>query len=192
MRRFLFLILWPASFLAALYCFFTIFTGELEVSAYVIALPLLLLLSGFSRRMFHVSKELVEENGLRYAITTRLLCRRFFWSIFLYAAVTAAVYFFNRMSNIIGTNGDGLRAILCVSVACFFFLIVRRTCPKCGHKLTFDDESGVTYGEFKWNSDIKSMSATRESTEHYHCPRCGAQVKIHAKRHVASLKNELK
>lgn len=190
MRKFLFLILWPASFLAALYCFFTIFTGDLEVSAYVIALPLLLLLSGFSRRMFHVSKELVEENGLRYAILSRLLCRRFFWSIFLYGAVTAAVYFFNRMSNIVGTNGDGLKAILCVSVAFFFFLIVRRTCPKCGHKMTFDNESDGKYGEFHWNSDSKTVSATKEVTENFHCPRCGTQVKIRAKRHIASIRNE--
>jgi predicted RNA-binding Zn-ribbon protein involved in translation (DUF1610 family) len=96
------------------------------------------------------------------------------------------------MSNIVGTNGDGLKAILSVSVAFFFFLIVRHTCPKCGHKLTFDNESDVKYGEFKWDSDTKTTSATKQSTEHYHCPRCGAAVNIRRKRHIASLKNELK
>ncbi|MBO5111648.1 MAG: hypothetical protein J6D21_13150 [Clostridia bacterium] len=188
MRKLVGLLLWVGSFAAAFYCF-GIYFGTMEYETpqigYLVGMTVLLLLSGIGRRVFHIKKALVERKGLLGAVLSRINCMRFYFSVVMYTALAFVVYFIQRMNTIPGTNGDGIKAAIAGFVVLVFFFANRLTCRKCGYSLKHDGDTASNEIELTWYSD--SVSGSQKVTEYYHCPRCGAQVKMHSKRDVGSV-----
>ncbi len=142
-----------------------------------------LLLSGIGKRIYHISKDEIENNGSVSCILSRIFCKRFLTALIMYFGMTAFVYAVHMFMS------DRFEIIWgIIGFFCFFggFFGLKYSCKRCGHGLVmhdtdYDDDITVDIGE-------TSATAYRYSTDFYHCPRCGKQRTIRAK-HTAGRVN---
>jgi ribosomal protein L37E len=150
----------------------------------LVVMVILLLISGIGRRVFYINNSLVDRVGLVPAILSRINCMRFYWSIAWYSAIAYAVYRFKVLAD----EGEGILMFGIACLLCFIaFQIVRRSCPRCGHRLSWagdEDDSTVTV---EYEESIDSITAKQGYTEHYYCRRCGKRVFIRGKRTVGQI-----
>lgn len=183
MRKILGLLLWVGAFAFGLLCMVNISTTsstnqDMMRLSYAVGTAVSFLVSGIGRRIFHIKKAVVENKGLGAAILSRINCKRFYLSVIMYGALA---FIFLVMCN----DGEMLHWVIGLIVFIFFFMMVRRTCPRCGHGLTYDD---AEYGDKpEWSMDGDSLVAKRDYTEHYHCPRCGKVMHFTKKRETARI-----
>lgn len=174
LRKLLGILLWIGGLGFALLCLggtgsFSDDAGMTKAILNAIGATILFMVSGIGRRIFHIKKEVVEENGVLPAILSRINCKRLYLSIFMYAALAfpSIVVSDNRL----GSSMEDWMAVVSLAVCVIFFFFVRRTCPRCGYKLTYD---GAEYGDkAEWSTEGNSRVAKRDYTKRYHCSRCG-------------------
>ena len=183
MRRFLGLLLWVGALAFGVLCMTSITVPNstealMTQISYGAGAVISFLLSGIGRRIFFINKEVVEEKGLRSAIVSRINCKRFYLSIVMYGALVHTIY-------VMTTNGEMVYWVIGALVTLLFFFFVRRTCPRCGHGLTFDD---AQYGDkAEWSQEGDQIVAKRDYTQYYHCPRCGKKMRFTKKRETARI-----
>ena len=177
MSKLIGLLLWLGGFLGGFLCWGSYVgdnTGKISVS-YLIFMAVLLLLSGIGRRIFGLNKAVIEKRGIMNAILSRIHCLRFYFSIIWYTALAYASF----CLKVVADEGEGiLRFGLACLVCLVVFFFVRRTCPRCGVKLSWDGDEDDTTINVKYDDTSNSITAKQGYTEHYHCRRCGRRVRI--------------
>ncbi|MBQ8432938.1 MAG: hypothetical protein IJX28_08660 [Clostridia bacterium] len=177
-----FLIWWGAMIGAVvLACFY--FTEVEEAIGRLVLICALFLLCGIGRRIFHIKPAAKEKYGVWKCIVKRIFCRRFYISIFLYAAVCAILY------GVVQFMQDNLVGVL-IAIGGFIVLtfaraIVAYTCAHCGNRLVMD---GRNYDdELIIEHSSSSSTASRYSTDYLHCPKCGKKSRIRIKHTAAKI-----
>ena len=183
MRKVLGLLLWIGACAFGFLCMVSISSTssdneEMMRISYAVGMAVSYLASGIGRRIFHIKQEVVDNKGLGAAIVSRINCKRFYLSIIMYAALAYTLF-------VMLTDGEMVYWVVGALVFLLFFYFVRRTCPSCGHGLTYDD---AQYGDkAEWSQEGDNIVAKRDYTKFYHCPRCGRKMSFTKKRETARI-----
>ena len=190
MRKFLGFILWWGAFIAGTIFFMQSFIVAMDESADAATTPIILaavlwLISGVGRRVFHIKDTAVENVGLVTCLIRRLFCKRFFVTVFMYAGLSALMISLFKIAYASPELTDIIIAIVGFIVMSGARGVMSYTCSHCGHGLVMDDRDYDDSVSIEYTSS--SATASRYSTDYYHCPRCGHQSRIRVKHTAAKV-----